>query len=76
MLSAPCSAPASAAIACISLFYRPLADAQGKALLSINEHPDIRALFKDFRTTRLELAYSINHDKTQKTSGELVICNW
>nr|DAD94872.1 MAG TPA: hypothetical protein [Myoviridae sp. ctyD07] len=24
MLSAPCSAPASAAIACISLFYRPL----------------------------------------------------
>ncbi|WP_455020626.1 DNA adenine methylase [Neisseria elongata] len=53
-----------------------MADAQGKAMLSINEHPDIRALFKDFRTTRLELAYSINRDKTQKTSGELVICNW
>nr|DAY28241.1 MAG TPA: DNA adenine methylase [Caudoviricetes sp.] len=53
-----------------------MADAQGKAMLSINDHPDIRALFKDFRTTRLELAYSINRDKTQKTSGELVICNW
>ena len=49
---------------------------QGKMMLSINDHPDIRALFKDFRTTRLELAYSINRDKTQKTSGELVICNW
>ena len=45
-------------------------------MLSNNDHPDIRALFKDFRTTRLELAYSINRDKTQKTSGELVICNW
>jgi len=53
-----------------------MADAQGKAMLSINDHPDIRALFKDFSTTHLELAYSINHDKTQKTSGELVICNW
>ncbi|QNT60277.1 MULTISPECIES: hypothetical protein [unclassified Neisseria] len=44
-------------------------------MLSINDHPDILELFKDFSITRLELAYSVGRDKTQKTSGELVICN-
>lgn len=53
-----------------------MAKAQGKTMLSINDHPDIRELFKGFRTVRLELAYSVSRDKTQKTSGELVICNW
>lgn len=50
--------------------------AQGKVMLSINDHPDIRELFKDFGIRRLEIAYSVGRDKTQKTSGELVICNW
>ncbi len=36
----------------------------------------IRELFKGFRITELNLVYSISRDKTQKTSGELVICNW
>ncbi|CBN87075.1 hypothetical protein NLA_8410 [Neisseria lactamica 020-06] len=45
-------------------------------MLSINYHPDIRELFKDFRITQPELAYTAGRDKTGKTSGELVICNW
>lgn len=49
---------------------------KGKVMLSINDHPDIRALFKDFNMKRLELAYSVGRDKNQKVSGELVICNW
>ncbi len=53
-----------------------MATAKGKVMLSINDHPDIRELFKDFRTQRLELAYPVSREKTQKTSGELVICNW
>lgn len=53
-----------------------MAECKGKVMLSINDHPDIRELFKDFRMTRLELAYSVGRDKTQKTSGELVICNY
>ena len=53
-----------------------MATAKGKVMLSINDHPDIRELFKDFRIERLELAYSVSRDKTQKTSGELVVCNW
>ena len=53
-----------------------LAESKGKFMLSINDHPDIRELFKDFRITQLELAYTVGRDKTGKTSGELVICNW
>lgn len=60
--------------------YERLADAmansRGKVMLSINDHPDILDLFKDFSIRRLELAYSVSRDKTQKTSGELVICNY
>lgn len=58
------------------LLAKMMAESKGKVMLSINDHPDIRELFKDFRMTRLELAYSVGRDKTQKTSGELVICNW
>ena len=53
-----------------------MSESRGKVMLSINAHPDIRALFKDFRITQLELVYTVGRDKTGKTSGELVICNW
>ena len=49
---------------------------QGRLLLSINDHPDIRELFAGFRTIELELAYSISREKTGKASRELAICNW
>ncbi len=58
------------------LLARMMANAQGKVMLSINDHPDIRTLFRDFRSQPLQIAYSVGRDKTQKTSGELVICNW
>ena len=49
---------------------------QGKVMLSINDHPDIRVLFKDFNIRSLQTVYTVGRDKTPKTSGELVICNW
>ncbi|MDO4695106.1 MAG: DNA adenine methylase [Eikenella sp.] len=58
------------------LLAKAMAESKGKVMLSINDRPDIRDLFKHFRIERLELAYSVSRDKTQKTSGELVICNW
>lgn len=58
------------------LLAKSMAESKGKVMMSINDHPDIRELFKDFRTTRLELIYSVGREKTQKASGELVICNW
>ncbi len=53
-----------------------MAKAQGKTMLSINDHPDIRELFKGFRLHELQIAYSVARDKTQKASGELVVYNW
>ena len=58
------------------LLAKAMAESKGKVMLSINGHPDLRELFKDFRITQLELAYTVGRDKTGKTSGELVICNW
>lgn len=58
------------------LLAKAMSESKGKVMLSINDHPDIRALFKDFRITQLELTYTVGRDKTGKTSGELVICNW
>ncbi|WP_301669963.1 DNA adenine methylase [Neisseria benedictiae] len=57
------------------LLAKSMAESKGKVMMSINDHPDIRELFKDFRTTRLELIYSVGREKTQKTGGEPVICN-
>lgn len=53
-----------------------MVESKGKVMLSINDHPDIRELFKDFRITQLELAYTVGRNKTGKASGELVVCNW
>lgn len=58
------------------LLAKAMVESKGKFMLSINDHPDIRELFKDFRITQLELAYTVGRDKTGKTNGELVICNW
>ena len=61
--------------------YEQLAQAmrtmQGKMMLSINDHPDIRALFAEFRIERLELAYSVGREhQSRGKSGELVIMNY
>lgn len=58
------------------LLAKVMAESKGKVMLSINDQPDIRELFKDFRITQLELAYTIGRNKTGKASGELVVCNW
>lgn len=53
-----------------------MAEARGKVMVSINDHPDIRALFKGFTVRELQIAYCIGRDKRQKRSGELAVCNW
>lgn len=49
---------------------------QGKMMLSINDHPDIRACFADFWMQELDINYTVSNDKTTGTSRELVICNY
>ena len=61
--------------------YERLAEAmrtmRGKMMLSINDHPDIRALFAGFNLRELQLSYSVGRRAQSRTpKGELVICNY
>lgn len=50
---------------------------QGKVMVSINDHPDIRRVFDGFWMEGLDIKYSTgNAHGVPKTSKELVICNW
>ncbi len=50
---------------------------KGKVMLSINDHPDMRAVFKGFRMVELDIVYSAGlANRKRKKSGELVIMNW
>ena len=61
--------------------YLALADimrrCQGRVMVSINDHPDIRAAFAGFWIRELDIQYSTaNRHGSPKTSRELVIANW
>lgn len=49
---------------------------KGKAMISINDHPDIRKVFDGFNMLELEIKYTLQKGAESKTSGELVITNW
>nr|WP_288357290.1 DNA adenine methylase [uncultured Pseudomonas sp.] len=51
---------------------------QGRVMVSINDHPDIRAAFDGFAMDELSITYSTSNARTaaRKSSGELVIRNW
>jgi len=48
----------------------------GKAVLSINDHPEMRRVFAGWRVKRLSLDYTISGSHKRKPSGELIYCNW
>lgn len=50
-----------------------MAEAKGKVVLSINDHPDIRALFKGFSLTPVDIKYTVGGG--HKKAGELIITN-
>ena len=51
---------------------------KGKFLLSINDHPDIRSLYKDLPRIKVEVKYSVARDKSSKARdrSELIIANY
>ena len=50
---------------------------KGKAMLSINDHPEIRECFNGLVMHDLDIKYSVaNCHGSPKESGELVITNW
>lgn len=51
---------------------------KGKVMVSINDHPDIRAAFKGFHFEQLDIRYTTANQRhgAADITGELVIMNW
>ena len=51
---------------------------QGKIMVSINDHPDIRSAFAGLPMLELDIRYSVGNQRrgAAEASGELVIANW
>lgn len=51
--------------------------AKGKVLLTVNDHPTMRQVFRGLRTKKAAIRYSMgNRTAKPKTSTELIIRNW
>jgi len=57
---------------------KQLKNIKGKFLLSINDHPDIRDLYRGFSTLKVQVKYSVSRVKSPKARdrSELVIANY
>lgn len=49
---------------------------QGKSILSINDHPDIREIFKGFAFDVVGIQYSVGKVENRSKSSELIIRSW
>ena len=58
--------------------YSALEYIKGKFLLSINDHPEIRSLYKNFSKLKIQVKYSVSLDKGPKARdrSELLITNY
>ena len=53
-----------------------MASLQGKAILSINDHPDVRRCFAAFELEELSINYTVGGGHKAATRGELIIYSW
>lgn len=53
-----------------------LATIRGRAILTLNDHPDIRALFGRFHIERAEHTYTVGGGARAKEVGEVLIFSW
>lgn len=49
---------------------------QGRAVLSINDHPDIRRVFEGFIVVPLQVRYTVGREGGDQMAGELIIKSW
>lgn len=49
---------------------------QGRAIITLNDHPDIRALFSGFETERVDIQYTVGGSGNMVSRGELIIYSW
>lgn len=49
----------------------------GKAILSINDHPEIREIFKDFTMETVSINYTVGGGgERSKKAAELIVKSW
>lgn len=53
-----------------------MSTAQGKVMVSINDHPEMRRVFSAFRIEILNIRYSVSTNRRDKQSSEMVVMNW
>lgn len=53
-----------------------LANLKGKAIVSINDHPDIRRCFQAFEFEELAIDYTVGGGANRAQRGELIIYSW
>lgn len=53
-----------------------LADLNGRAVLSINDHPAMRRVYGAFRRQRLRTTYTIGGNARPKSASELLVTTW
>lgn len=60
--------------------YQALADAmrtmKGKALLTVNDHPDMRKAFAGFRISTAGIRYTVGSHGRDRVRGELIVRSW
>jgi DNA adenine methylase len=50
---------------------------KGKAVLSVNDHPEMRRVFAGFDTQRVGICYTIGSPQNKRReTGELIIRSW
>ena len=49
---------------------------QGRVVLSINDHPEIRRVFAGFTMVPLQIRYTVARERSGDAAGELIIKNW
>lgn len=49
---------------------------RGKAILTINDHPEMRRVFAGLRRRRVRIAYTIGGTGKAKETGELIVRSW
>lgn len=55
---------------------RTMASLRGRAILTLNDHPDIRSLFARFPIERAEHTYTVGGGNNAKDVGEVLIFSW
>lgn len=53
-----------------------MATMKGRAVLTINDHPDMRRIYGAFTTTPMRITYTVGGGAKAKAASELLVRNW